>query len=58
MAKQVVSLTLSEAKKLGIARCASCGWPRNNHFSFGKKVCAHAPCKGWKLSFSMGKRMI
>ena len=53
--RYVVKLTLEQAEKLGIARCASCGWPRNNHFDFGKKVCAHTKeCTGWKLTFSMG----
>lgn len=54
--RYVVKLTRDQAEKLGILRCASCGYPRNNHFSFGKKVCAHSTiCTGWKPYFITGK---
>lgn len=57
-ARYVVKLTLEEAEKLGIVKCIHCGYPRNNHFSFGKCVCAHDPkCPGYKRSFYYGKAL-
>lgn len=53
--KYVVKLTMEDCKKLGIVVCAHCGYPPNNHFDFGKRVCAHAPCPGYKVSFRYGK---
>lgn len=56
MAKYVVKLTMEEAESKGIVACAHCGYPRNNHFSWGKKTCAHdSTCPGWKTAFRMGK---
>jgi hypothetical protein len=54
MPTQVVSLTMVQAQKIGIVKCKHCGFPRNNHFSHGKKVCAHAPCPGYAPKFTMG----
>jgi hypothetical protein len=54
MALQVVSLTMREATQLGIVTCKHCGLPRNNHFSHGKKVCAHRPCQGYEPMFTVG----
>jgi hypothetical protein len=52
---QVVSLTMSEAEKLGIVKCKHCGYPRNNHFENGKGTCAHAECPGFSPKFTMGR---
>lgn len=55
-ARYVVKLTLEQAEKLGIVKCESCGWPRNNHFDWGTMVCAHSVgCTGWKPRFTFGK---
>lgn len=58
MAKYVVKLTLAQAEALGIVVCESCGHPRNNHFDFDNKPCAHcgkSVCKGYKARFTMGE---
>lgn len=43
-----VQMTLEQAEMLGIVKCKHCGYPRNNHFDHGKKVCAHVPCLGYE----------
>ena len=50
MSKSItIKLDKKEAEALGLLVCGSCGYPRNNHFSFGKKLCAHSnECKGYK----------
>jgi hypothetical protein len=60
--RYVVSLTMDEAKKLGIVHCANCGWPPNNHWndgpvnvSRGESACAHDKCPGYEPKFKMGK---
>ena len=53
--KYVVKLTMKEAESLGIVVCTSCGYPKNNHFSFAKKLGANTDaCSGWKPRFSKG----
>lgn len=55
MKSVVIKYTRMQAKELGLLVC-ECGWPENNHFSFGKKVCAHNPtCKGYKEKAKIGK---
>jgi hypothetical protein len=55
-AELVVALTMKEAYQLGIVRCASCGFPHNNHFDFGERVCAHSSkCTGWVPRFTVGQ---
>ncbi len=57
MSKPVVSLTMAEAKKLGIVVCVNCGYPPNNHFANGK--CAHeASCPGYSPKFKTGKTLL
>lgn len=49
-----VEMTLEQAKKLGIVFCESCGYPPNNHFDFGKRLCAHTDkCKGYKQAIRL-----
>ncbi len=56
---------MNEAEKAGLVYCAHCGWPPNNHFDFGEKVCAHWPlsgfkqvkCPGFKAAFKLGSRI-
>lgn len=56
--RYVVKLTLEQAEQLGIVRCAYCGYPRNNHFDFGKRVCADSgTCPGYKRGFRVGKAL-
>lgn len=56
--RYVVKLTMEQAVRLGIVKCASCGYPKNNHFDFGKKVCAHSVvCTGWKTKFVVGRSL-
>lgn len=54
-AKLLIKMTLKQAKMLGIVRCKHCGYPPNNHFTHGKKVCAHAPCPGYEQSIVLPK---
>lgn len=43
-----IKFTRREAHALGLLFCA-CGYPENNHFDFGKRLCAHTNrCKGYK----------
>lgn len=59
MRRYVVKLTMEEAETLGIVRCVHCNLPRNNHFSWGKRTCAHVPsCPGWKAKFVMGRSTV
>lgn len=52
-----IKMTTTEAEAIGLLVCESCGWPRNNHFSYDKKICAHAEykCKGWKQTSKVGR---
>ena len=50
MKTYTVKITELQAEKLGILRCKSCGHPKNNHFNFDNKPCAHYSkelCKGY-----------
>jgi hypothetical protein len=54
-ARYVVKLTMEQAEKLGIVKCAHCGYPPNNHFDWSPRPCAHDnSCPGYKASFRMG----
>jgi|APFre7841882654_1041346.scaffolds.fasta_scaffold31242_6 hypothetical protein len=51
-----IRLTRKEARELGLLVCGNCGYPENNHFSWGKKPCAHDPkCKEYKEVARRGK---
>lgn len=55
MPKITIQLTRAEAERYGLLRC-ECGWPRNNHFYVGKRLCAHnEDCKGYKEIPKVGK---
>lgn len=56
MAKKIrIEMTRKQAMEYGLLIC-ECGWPKNNHFDFGKKVCAHTKaCKGYKEVARVGK---
>ena len=54
MSQPKVVLTWEEAKRLGIECCADCGHPRNNHFSFKAKPCAHCKCRRYRRGVRMG----
>lgn len=50
-----IKMTKTEARSQGLLVC-ECGWPKNNHFDFGKKQCAHSDkCSGWKEVARIGK---
>lgn len=50
-----MEFTKKEAESLGLLTC-ECGYPKNNHFDFGKKVCAHTEnCTGYKEVARVGK---
>lgn len=50
-----IKFTMKDARSLGLLVC-ECGYPKNNHFDFGKKVCAHTDkCKGYKEVPRYGK---
>jgi hypothetical protein len=40
----IIKMTRKDAEELGLLIC-KCGHPRNNHFDFDEKPCAHCPCK-------------
>jgi len=51
-----IRFTRKEALELGLLVCENCGYPENNHFSFGKKPCAHdSKCKEYKEVVRYGK---
>lgn len=51
----LIKLTRKEALSLGLLVC-KCGYPPNNHFDFGKKLCAHTnKCTGYKEKLRIGK---
>lgn len=61
MSKQVVSLTMQEAREAGIVVCKHCAWPPNNHFGNGEEggKCAHDNrCPGYEPKFVMGKSLM
>lgn len=48
MKKLLVEMTVKQAEMLGILRCESCGYPPNNHFEWGQRLCAHSnKCTGY-----------
>lgn len=50
-----IQMTKKQAMELGLLVC-ECGYPKNNHFNFGKKLCAHTDkCKGYKEVARVGK---
>lgn len=50
-----IEMTRKQATKLGLLIC-QCGYPKNNHFDFGKKLCAHnSKCKGYKETARYGR---
>lgn len=50
-----IKMSRKDAKELGLLVC-QCGWPKNNHFDFGEKKCAHSKrCKGYKERSRRGK---
>jgi len=50
-----IQMSRKQAMELGLLVC-ECGYPKNNHFDFGKKVCAHnKECKGYKEKAKVGK---
>lgn len=50
-----IKMTQQEAYEQGLLIC-ECGWPKNNHFSFDKQVCAHnKDCAGYKEIARYGK---
>jgi len=52
----LLSINKKVAERLGLLGCQSCGWLKNQHFVYGKKMCAHsAECKGYKESCLYGK---
>lgn len=55
MRKVRIEMTTKDAMALGLLVC-ECGWPKNNHFVFGKKQCAHnKKCTGYKEKARRGK---
>lgn len=49
-----IRFTRIEAKALGLFIC-ECGYPENNHFDFGKRLCAHSSkCTGYKERIRYG----
>ena len=51
----IISFTRREAESLGLLVC-ECGYPKNNHFDFDEKVCAHTTkCTGYKEIARNGK---
>jgi hypothetical protein len=43
-----IRFTKAKAYSLGLLIC-ECGWPKNNHFDFDERVCAHnSECTGYK----------
>lgn len=49
-----IKFTRREAQSLGILVC-ECGYPENNHFDFGKRLCAHSnSCKGYREKLKVG----
>lgn len=54
--KITIEFSMKEALELGLIVCRSCGWPPNNHFDFGKRICAHSSsCEGFKATARKGK---
>lgn len=54
--KLTIELTREEALKFGLLTCKHCGWPPNNHFSWGEKLCAHnKSCPGYEDKLVVGK---
>ena len=50
-----IEMTRRQAYSFGLLIC-ECGYPKNNHFDFGKKVCPHTnECKGYKEIARVGK---
>lgn len=48
-----ITMTRREALERGMVHCVHCGYPPNNHFEFGKRVCAHdKSCPGYKENYS------
>lgn len=44
----LLKVSRKELQKYGLLVC-ECGWPENNHFSFGKRKCANTnSCSGYK----------
>lgn len=52
----LIRLTREEAECFGLLTCGHCGYPRNNHFDFDEKKCAHDKrCPGYKEASKVGK---
>lgn len=50
-----IKMTQQEGYERGLLVC-ECGWPKNNHYDFGKKECAHNnTCTGYKEVARVGK---
>ncbi len=51
-----IEMTRKEAKRMGLLRCADCGYPENNHFDFDNRPCAHdSTCSGYQESSKIGR---
>lgn len=51
----LIKLTREEALKYGLLSCKHCGLPPNNHFDWGKKLCAHKKdCPGYEEKARVG----
>jgi hypothetical protein len=51
-------MSRKKARELGILVC-ECGYPENNHFSFGKRTCAHTKvCTGYKEKATKGIELV
>ena len=54
--KITIEMTRLQALQHGLLTCKHCGYPDHNHFSFGKKKCAHEKnCPGYEDAASVGK---
>jgi len=53
MKKYIIQFTERQAESLGLLIC-ECGHPKNNHFRFDGKPCAHCNCKKYKEVIKVG----
>lgn len=49
-----IKFTRKEVEALGLVKC-KCGHPKNNHYDFDYKGCAHCECMGYDEKVRYGK---